>query len=334
MVVIAGHIGGRGVAYHDLKHQRILTDMYTAQEVFNDKIVTQHCELVVQCLGRLNTIYTGADEKRPRVRLWASNSVHDLHKLYLREIRKLSDSVQKHGNYKEAFKERPKWVTGCRPGGDDCYLPMSRPAFRKDDEKMRNADKIPAPLPSRRNRGLRQEQDVESDYPFPEGDITHCECKIRMPQSAGLQEEQAENRNRYLWTEGSGDDWNNDDHKLFEVKIPLGFLDSSCASRYLEHNPGLIVEKPGNTLPDQLGRGVFKFKFLRAARGIIMAGAAGDVEKGTFNLLYNLDASSNDEGGCDGGDGAAGGSGNATLASEGSSGNNAQNRKRPRHAPR
>ncbi len=50
VVVISGEIGGRGVAYHDLQHERILTDMYAAQEVFADATVPQHGELLNQVL--------------------------------------------------------------------------------------------------------------------------------------------------------------------------------------------------------------------------------------------------------------------------------------------
>jgi hypothetical protein len=39
------------VAYHDLRHERILTDMYTAQEVFADATITQHGELLTQVTG-------------------------------------------------------------------------------------------------------------------------------------------------------------------------------------------------------------------------------------------------------------------------------------------
>jgi hypothetical protein len=47
IVVISGEIGGRGVAYHDLAHEGILTDMYTAQEVFADATIPQHGELLI-----------------------------------------------------------------------------------------------------------------------------------------------------------------------------------------------------------------------------------------------------------------------------------------------
>ena len=60
VVVIAGEIGGRGVAYHDLRHERVLTDMYTAQEVFADATITQHGELLTQVPRAAACRLTGA----------------------------------------------------------------------------------------------------------------------------------------------------------------------------------------------------------------------------------------------------------------------------------
>ena len=39
---MTGQIGGRGVAYHDLKHERVLTDMYPGQDVPESLALTAH----------------------------------------------------------------------------------------------------------------------------------------------------------------------------------------------------------------------------------------------------------------------------------------------------
>jgi len=45
IVVITGAIGGRGVAYHDLKHERVLTDMYAGQNVPANAALSAHGQL-------------------------------------------------------------------------------------------------------------------------------------------------------------------------------------------------------------------------------------------------------------------------------------------------
>ena len=45
IVLITGAIGGRGVAYHDLKHERVLTDMFAGQYVPENTALSAHGEL-------------------------------------------------------------------------------------------------------------------------------------------------------------------------------------------------------------------------------------------------------------------------------------------------
>jgi hypothetical protein len=56
IVVVTGQIGGRGVSYHDRKHDRILTDMFAAFPTQDGKWQAgTHAEAIMQSLGRLNT---------------------------------------------------------------------------------------------------------------------------------------------------------------------------------------------------------------------------------------------------------------------------------------
>ena len=74
ILVVTGEIGGRGVSYHDSDHEKILTDMFLAVDVPDNRQVTAHGEMLIQACGRLCTIFTM--ENPPTVRLWASPSVH------------------------------------------------------------------------------------------------------------------------------------------------------------------------------------------------------------------------------------------------------------------
>jgi len=128
-VAITGAIGGRGISYHDLKNETILTDMYSAIHVERGKTPTMHGEYLIQLLGRVCTIIKPG-VRPPRIRLWAPKSMHDLHKLYIRQILDFTDKVQKVGNLEEALKAQPRNYASFGPPGPKQPIAMqSRSKF-------------------------------------------------------------------------------------------------------------------------------------------------------------------------------------------------------------
>ncbi|KAJ1472274.1 hypothetical protein T484DRAFT_1840958, partial [Baffinella frigidus] len=147
-------IGGRGVAYHDLKHERVLTDMFTGQDVPESFALTAHGEYLTQLLGRLNTIETLSQngQEIPPITLWGSEALHDVHNRYL----------QKEGSYEKGLKTLNNWATGT---GADSYLRMCNPAFskpngrngrtpRKGEQEMRSGKVEQVPIAAKRVRPI------------------------------------------------------------------------------------------------------------------------------------------------------------------------------------
>ena len=123
VVVITGEIGGRGISYHDMDHQWILTNMFYACDVPDDKQVTTHIESLVQNMGRLNCIYTMANP--PPVRFWASQAVHDIHRAGLYVVHHSSRLVEEHRSY-AAVRSQPRFATGENRSGDPVFLRATR----------------------------------------------------------------------------------------------------------------------------------------------------------------------------------------------------------------
>ena len=289
VVVISGEIGGRGVAYHDLKHERILTDMYTAHEVFADATITQHGELLTQVLGRLNTVETFSLRGLPvpAVRLWATQSVHDLHATVLGEVRELCAAVVRERDYCAALRSRPLWITGETARGEKIPLRMSRPAFSaKKEREMRGGGARKAPITDRRHRGIRLAEEIRL---FPAG--SRCKCVERLPLAEGDRDDDAEDggfgqvgaaagggRAEYQWDPLGGTEWSAAEHSVYEVEVPPDLVDAAAAARFCAQHAALA--EPGRANP-------WLLRTLRAARAFVAAGAAGPREAQLFLMTYH-----------------------------------------------
>ena len=281
IVVVTGEIGGRGVAYHDLAHERILTDMYTAQEVFADASITQHGELLTQILGRLNTIegFSARGVPVPRVQLWATRSVHDLHKQVLEEVRELCEAVIREKDYRLALWSRPLWITGETRGGQPIPLRMSRPAFSaKREAGMRGGGRRKAAITDRRHRGLRLTRPAPLCGLFPARSL--CRCLERLPHAAGGGggDGDGDGGPERRWDPASGAAWSAVEHSQFEVRVPPELLDEAAAASFCSGSEGAGLSVPGRRQP-------WVFLTLEAARGFVAAGAAGAKEALLFAVV-------------------------------------------------
>ena len=133
VIVIGGKIIGRGVSFHSMDHSRMLTDMFYGCNVEGHKVVTSHGEMTVQMVGRLEGVYTMANP--PTVRLWASKSVHDIHKVYIQDIRSSIMQVKDHKSY-EILRSEPRQVTGYKKNGTPNYLRSTRPKGVKSELRV------------------------------------------------------------------------------------------------------------------------------------------------------------------------------------------------------
>jgi hypothetical protein len=152
VVIVTGELGGRGTSYHDIEHTRLLTDMFMAVDVSDSTQITMHGEMLVQNLGRLNTIFTEramhAPGKIPILSLWASASVHHLHAHHLRQIWDDVLRVREKGSYELACKSQPRYTTGIRRNGSDLYSRKTRGKIETGMPRVHA--KIKASLPEKR----------------------------------------------------------------------------------------------------------------------------------------------------------------------------------------
>jgi hypothetical protein len=142
VVVITGEMGGRGVAYHDTEHSRILTDMFGSWLVPDKSQVIVHSEALIQNLGRVNTIQTpkcrNSQGDCPTVRLWAPEAVHELHKLCLKTVLDDTKKVQETKDYSKALESTRMYILGHRlKDGQALHLRTARPAFVKHERDER-----------------------------------------------------------------------------------------------------------------------------------------------------------------------------------------------------
>jgi hypothetical protein len=149
VVVITGEMGGRGVAYHDSTHSRILTDMFASWPVPNTSQVLVHSEALIQILGRVNTIHTpkcrNAQGACPTIRLWAPEALHELHELCLKTVLVDTHKVQETKDYGKALHTTPLYVLGhSRKDGKAQYLRTARNSFNKHEREERQGGETEA----------------------------------------------------------------------------------------------------------------------------------------------------------------------------------------------
>ncbi len=243
-------------------------------------------------LGRLNTVEALSARGRPvpAVRLWATRSLHDLHALVLREVRDLTDAVQRERDYGAALRSRPLWITGRTARGAPISLRMSRPAFSaRREAEMRRGGAEDAPITPLRNRGIRLAAPARA-APFPPRSA--CTCTERLPNALGARSDRDDQDRspggggdggleEYQWNPAGEAEWSADTHSLYVVSVPPEMLDEAAAGRFVAGNPALMV-------PCQRG-GRWQFKTLAAARAFIAAGAAGPGEARLFSLMHPPD---------------------------------------------
>ncbi len=151
-VVITGHIGGRGVSYHDLEHETILTDMYTAMHWEQGREITLHGEHLIQLVGRLNTIYT-SKQPVPRITLWAPPSFHKLHKAHMSQIQEFVQLVQdSQGSLQTALQSMSLYISGVGPDGKEKILRQTRGIRYAELQRKAQGDTREYSLPPGRPR--------------------------------------------------------------------------------------------------------------------------------------------------------------------------------------
>lgn len=75
----------------------------------------------------------------PEIRLWAPQVVHEVHQVWLADMRDTTTAVRNRASYSAGLAERPKRVVGQSKRGADLMLRSSRAAFSKRDRAMRGA---------------------------------------------------------------------------------------------------------------------------------------------------------------------------------------------------
>ena len=229
VLIITGEIGGRGVPYHSLDNLRILTDMFTGQNVPDATEVTAHGEYLIQLAGRLNTIHTLLDNP-PVIRLWASESVHRLHMHHLSDVDAVVKLVQQHRSYEEAYKRMPRFIAGRKLNGDRTLIPASRGRFRRDEARMRQAGERDADLPRKRTREFDMD---DYDRYLPAETAERCFARVQPPIA---------------------DAGNNADHSPFEWTPELGAWDEERHNKWELGLTGEHVEAGGRRFKDWMGR--------------------------------------------------------------------------------
>jgi len=104
VVVISGSMGGRGQSYHTEDHSRILTDMFVAFDIPENRDIRVHGEMWMQIFGRLNTLVSEGLHC-PRITLWANKAVHELHEDWLNMQRDDMRTTAAEGSYNSALKK-------------------------------------------------------------------------------------------------------------------------------------------------------------------------------------------------------------------------------------
>mmetsp|Transcript_30073 Transcript_30073/g.72487 ORF Transcript_30073/g.72487 Transcript_30073/m.72487 type:complete len:1186 (-) Transcript_30073:255-3812(-) len=291
-VTIAGAIGGRGVSYHDLENETVLTDMYSAIDVMVGKTPTAHGEQQIQMLGRLNTIIKPG-VVAPRFRLWAPKSLHDLHIAYINQVLSFTTSVQKMGNLREALEAEPRHLA-C--GGvvvfnqlQESKQPLLRFSRNNFSGKRRLGDrgpkgakrKVELSLPREIQLPIRPYEVIES----PAG--AFAQLDVVWPQAFGSQEEwDSVTREEYLWEEGEDDGFDENQHVVFRVSVPGGESDGERLQEGFRAAGDLgfkFLSMPGGNGGMQRA----EFKTREAAFDFLKSGVLGEGETQLWRELIN-----------------------------------------------
>ena len=174
IIVITGAVGGRGVAYHDIKHERILTDMYTCWDCLESRQITADGQAMIQNLGRLNTIFVDSNFPRggcPPITLWAPRAIHEIHKIHLANVYEDSTKVKDAGgDLERALKTSSNYVTGCNAAGKKHFLPSSSAKFRKREQEVKQGpDIVPELGPRVKQPRIEPPADGYGALSFPAG---------------------------------------------------------------------------------------------------------------------------------------------------------------------
>jgi hypothetical protein len=210
-VVITGHIGGRGVSYHDISHSTILTDMYTAVPWAPGKEITLHGEHLIQLVGRLNTIYNSG-EPVPCITLWAPPSFHELHKAHIEQIEEFVGRVQElNGSVEAALETMSLYISEIGADGKPKILRITRGKPFAEHQKKAKGKTREHRLPDARPvRPPLFPWEAPCDSPVN----ALCALEGIIPQTA------AERDNAELVWDNTKGEYSMDDYILWAVKLP------------------------------------------------------------------------------------------------------------------